>query len=168
MCCNLSNVCVYCSLCMHSRDVFSPIPWHQGGRVRREQQYMVVGFNFLPPRCFHSVMQGCSVQFINFIQFGEVEIGARWGVAVCVEAARRNVTDRILLFSPELKHVGKPGVGPTTVVCLPPSPCREVTQLRADLEAPSPRRHNCRTNVLLTAQAFSRSSCPTILKGKME
>ncbi|XP_048551967.1 uncharacterized protein LOC125531697 isoform X5 [Triticum urartu] len=113
MCCNLSNGCVNCSLCMHSRDVFSPTPWHQGGRVRREQQYMVVGFNFLPPRCFHSVMQGCS---------REVEIGARWGVAVCVETARRNVTGRIPLFSPELKHVGKPGVGLTTVVCLPPSP----------------------------------------------
>ncbi|EMS65498.1 hypothetical protein TRIUR3_06697 [Triticum urartu] len=36
---------------------------------------------------------------------------------------------------PKLKHVGEPGAGPTTVVCLPPSPCREVTLLRADLEA---------------------------------
>ena len=42
MYCNLINGCVYCSLCMHSGDVFSPTPWHQGGRVRREQQYMVV------------------------------------------------------------------------------------------------------------------------------
>ncbi|XP_044349586.1 uncharacterized protein [Triticum aestivum] len=40
-----------------------------------------------------------SVQFINFIQFGEVEIGARWSVAVCVETARRNVTGRIPHFS---------------------------------------------------------------------
>uniref|UniRef100_A0A453C3F7 Uncharacterized protein n=1 Tax=Aegilops tauschii subsp. strangulata TaxID=200361 RepID=A0A453C3F7_AEGTS len=44
---------------MHSRDVFSPTPWHQGGRVRREQQYMVVSFNFLPPRCFHSLQLIC-------------------------------------------------------------------------------------------------------------
>ncbi|XP_048529317.1 uncharacterized protein LOC125508602 isoform X3 [Triticum urartu] len=70
---------------------------------------------------------------------------ARWGVAVCLVTARRNVIGRIPLLS-----------------------CREVTQLRVDLEAPSPRRHSCRTNVLLTAQAFSRSSCLTILKGKME
>ncbi|XP_048529319.1 uncharacterized protein LOC125508602 isoform X5 [Triticum urartu] len=47
---------------------------------------------------------------------------ARWGVAVCLVTARRNVIGRIPLLSPELKHVGKPGVGPTTVVCLPPSP----------------------------------------------
>nr|XP_040244666.1 squalene synthase 1 isoform X2 [Aegilops tauschii subsp. strangulata] len=45
-------------LYMHSRYVFSPTPWHQGGRVCREQQYMVVGFHFLPPRCFRSVIQG--------------------------------------------------------------------------------------------------------------
>ncbi|XP_048527468.1 translation initiation factor IF-2-like [Triticum urartu] len=43
-----------------------------------------------------------SVQFINFIQFGEVEIGARWSVAVCVETARRNVTGWIPLFSDDL------------------------------------------------------------------
>ncbi|XP_044340025.1 uncharacterized protein [Triticum aestivum] len=58
----------------------------------------------------------------------------------------------------------RPGAGPTTssVYLLP----REVTLLRADLEAAPPHRHNCTTNVLLTTQASSRSSCPTILKGK--
>ncbi|XP_044343780.1 uncharacterized protein [Triticum aestivum] len=39
---------------------------------------------------------------------------------------------------PELKPVGESGVGPTAVVCLPPSPCREVTLSWADLKAPSP------------------------------
>ncbi|XP_044379851.1 uncharacterized protein [Triticum aestivum] len=31
--------------------VLSPTPWHQGGRVRRDQQSMAVGFNFIPPSC---------------------------------------------------------------------------------------------------------------------
>ncbi|XP_048551965.1 uncharacterized protein LOC125531697 isoform X3 [Triticum urartu] len=105
MCCNLSNGCVNCSLCMHSRDVFSPTPWHQGGRVRREQQYMVVGFNFLPPRCFHSVMQGCSVQFINFIQFAR---GGDWGAVGC---------GRVCGDGPPQRHRPDPALQSRTEAC---------------------------------------------------
>ena len=36
---------------------------------------------------------------LSTTSFGEVEIGARWGVALRVETARRNVTGRIPLFS---------------------------------------------------------------------
>ncbi|XBI46827.1 hypothetical protein VPH35_110956 [Triticum aestivum] len=76
-------------------------------------------------------------------------------------------SDNSILFGfayclPKLKHVGELGAGPTTVVCLPPSLCREVTLLRADLEAAPPCRHNCRT----TTQASLKELMPNDTRRK--